>query len=236
MKAVILAGGLGTRLRGAVKDRPKSMAALLGKPFLEYQIEKLRKHCMIEIVLCVGYLANQIKAYFKDGAHFGVNIRYAVEKEPLGTAGALKNAENYLGDEAFLVLNGDSYSKVSFLQLTKFHEERKGVGTILLTRISQPEDYGLVKMDVDSRITAFFEKAGKRSSRNIINAGVYVLEPRVLSYIPKGEQVSLEREIFPRLLEKNLPLFGYLTSDYFVDIGTPRGYAKIQEDMKEMLI
>jgi len=235
MKAVILAGGLGKRLRKLVRHEPKSMAPVLGKPFLQYQIEQLKKYNIIEIVLCVGYLANQIKSYFKDGAKFAVNIRYAVEKKPLGTAGALKNAQNYLGDEAFLVLNGDSYSEVDFLKFIEFHREKKGVGAILLIRVCQAEDYGLVKMNEDNRITEFFEKPEKTSSDGIINAGVYLLEPQFLSYIPEGRQISLERETFPHLLKKNVPLFGYLTSDYFIDIGTPRKYAQIQKDMKELI-
>jgi NDP-sugar pyrophosphorylase family protein len=209
MKAVILAGGLGKRLRKAVRDKPKSMAPVLGKPFLQYQIEQLKKYSIIEIVLCVGYLANQIKSYFKDGTKFGVNIRYAVEEKPLGTAGALKNSLDYLEDEVFLTLNGDSYSEVDFFRL--------------------------VKMDEHNRITSFFEKPGKTTSGSIINAGIYLLEPQVLNYIPPGRQISLEKEIFPHLLEKKMPLFGYLTSDYFIDIGTPPKYAQIQEDMKEMI-
>jgi len=235
MKAVILAGGLGKRLRKVVRNKPKSMAPVLGKPFLQYQIEQLKKYNIIEIVLCVGYLANQIKSYFQDGTKFGVNIRYAEEKNPLGTAGALKNARNYLEDEAFLVLNGDSYSGVDFLKFIQFHREKKGEGTILLTRVCQAEDYGLVKIDEHNRITRFFEKPGKTCSGSIINAGVYLLEPQVLNYIPEGRQISLEREIFPHLLKKKVPLFGYLTSDYFIDIGTPQKYAQIQENMKEMI-
>ncbi len=235
MKAVILAGGLGKRLRKAVRDKPKSMAPVLGKPFLQYQIEQLKKYSIIEIVLCVGYLANQIKSYFKDGTKFGVNIRYAVEEKPLGTAGALKNSLDYLEDEVFLTLNGDSYSEVDFFKFIQFHREKKGKGTILLTRVCQAEDYGLVKMDEHNRITGFFEKPGKTTSGSIINAGIYLLEPQVLNYIPPGRQISLEKEIFPHLLEKKMPLFGYLTSDYFIDIGTPPKYAQIQEDMKEMI-
>jgi len=235
MKAVILAGGLGKRLREVVRDKPKSMAPVLGKPFLQYQIEQLKKYNIIEIVLCVGYLANQIKSYFQDGTKFGVNIRYAEEKNPLGTAGALKNARNYLENETFLVLNGDSYSGVDFLKFIQFHREKRGKGTILLAGVCQAEDYGLVKLDEDNRITGFFEKPGKTCSGSIINAGVYLLEPQVLNYIPERRQISLEREIFPHLLKKKVPLFGYLTSDYFIDIGTPQKYAQIQENMKEMI-
>ena len=235
MQAVILAGGLGKRLRRTVGDRPKSMALVLGRPFLEYQVEHLKKYHIIEIVLCVGYLAEQIKSYFKDGAKFGVDIRYAVDKEPLGTAGALKNAENCLEDEAFLVLNGDSYSELNITKFVQFHKKKGGKGTILLSRVSQAQDYGLMELDEEKRITGFFEKSARISSDSIINAGTYLLEPEVLSYIPAGEKVSLERETFPRLLQEKVPLFGYLTSDYFIDIGTPEKYAQIQKEIKEII-
>jgi len=235
MKAVILAGGLGKRLRNVVRDKPKSMAPVLEKPFLQYQIEQLKKYNIIEIVLCVGYLANEIKSYFNEGSKFGVNIGYAVEKKPLGTAGALKNARNYLGDEAFLVLNGDSYSDIDFFDFLQFHTKKRGKGTILLTRVRQTEDYGLVAMDGHNRITEFFEKPEKTLSGSIINAGIYLLEPQVLNYIPEGRQISLEKEIFPLFLKKNISLFGYLTSDYFIDIGTPQKYAQIQKDFKHLL-
>jgi len=235
MKAVILAGGLGKRLKKVVKDRPKSMASVLGRPFLEYQIEQLERYNIIEIVLCLGYLAYQIKSYFKDGTKFGVNIKYTVEKKPLGTAGALKNAGNHLENEAFLVLNGDSYSELDIDKFIQFHKKKQGRGTILLTRVGQVQDYGLVKMDENKRITRFLEKPEKTLSSSIVNAGIYLLEPEVLDYIPEGKRTSLEREIFPYLLEKNLPLFGYLTSDYFIDIGTPQKYAQIQEDMKGII-
>ncbi len=235
MQAVILAGGLGKRLRRAVEDRPKSMALVLGKPFLEYQVEHLKKYHIIEIVLCVGYLAEQVKSYFKDGAKFGVDIKYTVDKEPLGTAGALKNAENCLHDEAFLVLNGDSYSELNITKFVQFHQTKGGMGTILLSRVSQAQDYGLIKVDEEKRITGFFEKPARASSESIINAGTYLLEPKVLSHIPAGEKVSLERETFPRLLQEKVPLFGYLTSDYFIDIGTPEKYAQIQKEIKEII-
>ncbi|HDZ50078.1 MAG TPA: NDP-sugar synthase [Candidatus Aerophobetes bacterium] len=153
----------------------------------------------------------------------------------MGTAGALKNAENYLEDGAFLVLNGDSYSAIDITKFIQFHRKKGGMGTILLTRVSQAQDYGLMKVDENDRITGFLEKSARISSDNIINAGIYLLEPEVLSYIPEGKQVSLERETFPRLLQENVPLFGYLTSDYFIDIGTPQKYAQIQKEMKGII-
>ena len=234
MKAVILAGGLGIRLREVVHNKPKAMASVRGRPFLQYQIEQLKEYGVGEIILCVAYLAYQIKAYFKDGRDFGVKIRYATEKRPLGTGGALKNAERHLKENAFLVLNGDTYANIDLLEFLQYHRNKGSKGTIALTRVAKPEEYGTVLLDGKQRIRQFLEKSKTQESYGIINAGIYFLEPQVLNYIPEGKQISLEREIFPHLLKKNVPLFGYLTSGYFVDIGTPEGYARIQKDLKKV--
>ena len=235
MKAVILAGGLGTRLKASVADKPKSIAPVLGRPFLEYQIEQLKKHGVKDIVLCVAYLADQIKHHFKDGVKFNVNIQYATEKKLLGTGGALKNAEPYLDKGTFLALNGDSYLRVNLSDFFQYHRKKKSSGTIALTRVSRTEKYGLVKTDKGDRITEFLEKEEKGKPYATVNAGVYLFEPEVLSFIPRGKKISLERYIFPLLLKKQVPLFGYLCSGYFIDIGTPQKYAQIQKDMKELI-
>lgn len=143
MKAVILAGGLSSRLRKKINDKPKSMVSVLGKPFLEYQIEQLKRYGITEIVLCVGYLGDQIKYFFKNGAEFGVSIEYATEKKLLGTGGALKNAQKYLQDSTFLVLNGDSYLDMDFLDFIRYHKERKAKRTIALTRVGEEGKYFL---------------------------------------------------------------------------------------------
>jgi len=235
MKAVILAGGLGTRLKASLTDKPKSMAPILGKPFLEYQIEQLKKYGIKDIVLCVAYLADQIKDHFKDGVEFNVSIQYASEKKLLGTGGALKNAEPYLDKGTFLALNGDSYLKINLSDFFQYHKKKKSSGTIALTRVSRTEKYGLVKTDKGDRITGFLEKEEKGKPCSTVNAGVYLFEPEVLSFIPREKKISLERCIFPLLLKKQVPLFGYLCSGYFIDIGTPQKYARIQEDMKELI-
>ncbi len=235
MKAVILAGGLGRRLKANIADKPKSMAPVRGRPFLEYQIEQLKKYGVKDIVLCVAYLADQIKHHFKDGVEFNVNIQYATEKKLLGTGGALKNAEPYLDKGTFLTLNGDSYLEINLSDFFQYHKKKKSSGTIALTRVSRTEKYGLVKTDKGDRITEFLEKEEKGKPYRTVNAGVYLFEPQVLSFIPPGKKISLEKRLFPLLLKKQVPLFGYLCSGYFIDIGTPQKYAQIQEDMKELI-
>lgn len=229
MKAVILAGGLGTRLREVVRNKPKGMAAVRGRPFLQYQIEQLKEDGIDEVVLCVAYLAHQIKDYFGEGREFGVEIKYATEKRPLGTGGALKNAQEYLKEDTFLALNGDTYVDMDLFDFLRYHRDRGSTGTIALARVDKPEEYGTVLLDDNQRVRKFLEKSKTREFYSVINAGVYLLEPEVLDYIPSGKKISLEKEIFPELLRRNLPLFGYLTSGYFVDIGTPEGYARIQK-------
>jgi len=231
MKAVVLAGGLGTRLRGVVHNKPKGMAAVGRRPFLQYQIEQLREDGIDEVVLCVAYLGHQIKDYFGEGRNFGVEIKYATEKRPLGTGGALKNAQEYLKENTFLVLNGDTYVNIDLSDFLRYHRDRGSKGTIALARVDKPEEYGTVLLDNSQRIMKFLEKSKIAESSGIISAGVYLLEPEVLDHIPLGEKTSLEKEIFPDLVRRGLPLFGYLTSGYFVDIGTPEGYARIQKDI-----
>ena len=235
MKAVILAGGLGTRLRKRIDDKPKSMASVSGRPFLEYQIEQLKRYDIEEVVFCIGYLGEQIKDFLGNGAEFGVKVEYATEKELLGTGGALKNAQKYLEDSTFLVLNGDSYLDINLLDFIRCHKEKEAQGTIALTKVDVSEEYGLVKIDKENRIRGFLEKAKGDKFGAIINAGIYLFEPELLNYIPEQMKVSLEKEFFPRLLRENIALFGYLSSGYFIDIGTSEKYNQAQRELKRII-
>ncbi|MFW6069252.1 MAG: nucleotidyltransferase family protein [Chloroflexota bacterium] len=240
MPALILAGGLGTRLRPIVDDKPKPMAGVNGKPFLEHQLAFLQRFGLSHFVLCVGYRRQQIQEYFKDGSPWGVRIDYAVEEQPLGTAGALKNAQAFV-DGPFLVLNGDSFFDADLHHLLRFHDkarqtERGYMGTIALTRVPDAEAYGTVHLEPQSsRIVKFAEKAAStaRSAQSrYINAGIYVLEPDVLQRIPANEKVSIERDVFPQLLN-DAQLYGCYLQGFFVDIGTPEGYREFQGYLKE---
>lgn len=233
MKAVILAGGLGTRLRAVVSDRPKPMADAGGKPFLEYHVERLRDQGCGEVVLCVGYLAGHIRDYFGDGRRWGVGIEYAVENEPRGTAGALANAAGFLeGSGAFFLLNGDSWVDLDFRDLARRHREHRErdpqtAGSIVTVPVEDAAGYGTLELAPDGRVLAFREKGLKGPGR--VNGGVYVLEPGVLRLIPRGGAVSIEKETFPLLLSRRQRLYGYPAAGFFVDIGTPQGYRLFQQ-------
>ena len=153
----------------------------------------------------------------------------------MGTGGAIKLAEDLIKTDDFLVLNGDSYLDINLNQFIRFHKLQKALATLALVEVCKPDRYGLVERDGHNRITGFFEKPGKTPSGRVISAGVYLLEPQILLYIPEGRQVSLEKEVFPRLLNDNVSLFGYSSSGYFVDIGTPQRYAQIQKNWKRLL-
>jgi len=235
MKALILAGGLGTRLQSVVSDRPKPMAEAKGKPFLEYQIKQLCAQGLKELVLCVGYLARQIQDYFGDGRRWGVQIAYAVERELLGTAGAIGNAQSFI-EETFLVLNGDSYLEADFQALIESHRRRRAadprtVGTIAAVAIDDAAAYGTLELDSQGRILCFREKA--EAGPGWINGGIYVLEPEIMDFIPAGRAVSIEKETFPLVLERGWHLYAYPIEGFFVDIGTPEGYRRFRQYVEE---
>ncbi len=228
MKALILAGGLGTRLRPIVGNRPKSMAQIGGRPFLAYQLDLLRSQGFTEIILCTGYLSQAIEEYFGDGKDLGVHLTYSVEEKPLGTAGAIKNAAP-LVDSTFLVLNGDTYVQADLRNLVYFHQDRSALATIGLSQVGDPSRSGLVQAGPAGRVVRFIEKGTVQGDCNTISAGVYVFEPEILDFIPSDRKVSLELEVFPHLVEMGAPLYGYMLSGPFVDIGTPEGYRRMQE-------
>jgi len=249
MQAVILAGGLGTRLRAIVNNRPKPMASIddgsvgQAKPFLEYQLEFLKSFRIVHFIFCVGYLHEQIEEYFGDGSRWGVKIDYSIEDELLGTGGAIKRAEKYL-EGTFLTLNGDSFFDMNLSKLIQFHKNkivgvksRGYLGTIALTQVENANNYGSVSFNQEKMIVSFVEKSAAKSaelnSSNQINAGIYVLEPEILSFIPPSKKVSIEKEVFPSVLNNRCYLGGYPAEGFFVDIGTPTGYYKFLNYLKE---
>ncbi|MBN1483526.1 MAG: nucleotidyltransferase family protein [Chloroflexia bacterium] len=239
MQAVILAGGMGTRLRQVVQDRPKPMAKVAGKPFLEYQFDLLRRHGIRELILCVGYLGEQIVDYFGDGRRWDIRIDYAFEREALlGTAGAIKNAAPLI-QGPFLVLNGDTFFDLDLRCLIQFHQEQKRqdsavLGTLAVIALDDPAAYGSVQVDGRSRITSFAEKAIGSRPASLVSAGIYLLEPELLDQIPAGQKVSIEKETFPTLLESGWGLSAYIGEGFFVDVGTPAGYSQFQNYIREV--
>lgn len=236
MKALFLAGGLGTRLRPITNYLPKPMVPILGKPLLERNIENLKRHGVDEIVLSTCYKPHKIKEYFGDGSKLGVKISYISEDVPLGTAGAIKNAEEFF-DDTFLVFNADILSDIDISKMIRFHKEKGALATIAVTRVENPSAYGVIEHDENGFITAFKEKPKPyESSSDLINAGVYIFEPGLLSEIPAGRPVSIERETYPLLLDKGYKLAIYNECSYWLDLGTPKKYLKAHMDILKGLL
>jgi len=231
MKAVILVGGEGTRLRPLTCNITKAMVPILNKPFLEHLIGYLKGHGITDIILAMSYLPHGIQGHFGDGARLGVNLSYLIEEEPLGTAGAVKNAERYLG-ETFLMLNGDVFTDLDITSVIDFHRERKAAATIAVTPVDDPTAYGLIETGDGGRITRFLEKPRREQvTTNMINAGIYVLEPDILARIPLGKNVSIERETFQQLLTQGKPMYAYSSPAYWLDMGTPEKYLCLNHDL-----
>jgi NDP-sugar pyrophosphorylase family protein len=236
--ALILAGGAGTRLRPVVSDRPKPMATVGGRPFLELQIEWLRRQGVRRVVLCTGHLHQHVEDHFGDGRAFGVSIAYSLERSPLGTGGALKLAEPLTGGGSFLALNGDSFLDVDLAGLVRAHAGRlaageRCAGTLVLTAVPDAREFGSVELDAGGRVVRFDEKAQARPGPGRVSAGVYCLETALLDLVPPGRNVSLERETFPLALARGLALFGRPAEGFFVDIGTPHGYGQMCRHLEQ---
>jgi NDP-sugar pyrophosphorylase family protein len=236
VKAVILVGGEGTRLRPLTLTRLKSMVPMDGRPFLDYPLALLRRHGVREVVLSVCHRPERLRRHFGDGRRYGLRLHYARETRPLGTAGAIKNAERYLGNgpEPVVVLNGDILTDLDLTALAGAHRKRRALVTVALTRVMDPSAYGLVVLDPRHRILKFVEKPGGEENRGAwVNAGIYLFSPAALGRIPAGKAYSMERELFPRLLAAGEPLWGHPHRAYWLDIGTPARYLQANRDLLE---
>jgi len=231
MKGLILAGGKGTRLRPLTINTPKPVVPVANSPFLLYQIDLMRSAGIDEIILSLSYQPRKIEDLLKDGSDYGVWIRYAVEGTPLGTGGAFKNAEEHISDST-VVFNGDVLTAIDLAAVVAHHRAKRAVATIVLTPVDNPSAYGLVETNEEGWIQRFIEKPGPDEvTCNTINAGIYVLEPSVLKYMPKGEPYSFERGLFPTLLEHKEPVMSFLLDKYWIDIGTPQKYLEVHHDI-----
>lgn len=219
-QAVILAGGLGTRLRSVVADRPKPMAEFRGRPFLEYQIRFLREQGIREVVLCIGYLADEILKHFGDGAGRDVNIRYSREPEALGTGGAVKLAEPLLED-VFFLLNGDTLLSCDLTALSKHHLRHHADITIAVSMVQDAMSFGVVGIGAGNIVSHFQEK-GTASGSAYVNAGLYVLCKQLIHSIPSNRPVSLEEELLPEWVATRR-VIAFVHNSGFIDIGTPEG-------------
>jgi len=231
MKAVVLVGGEGTRLRPLTCKTSKAMVPILNMPFLEYLIRYLKEHGVSDIILATSYLPEQIQDYFGDGAELGLHLTYLIEKEPLGTAGAIKHAEASL-DETFFVINGDVLTAIDLTAMMKRHREVKPRVSIALTAVDNPTIYGVVETDARGMVKRFVEKPSREQvTTNMINAGILIFEPEVLGYIPPSTPSSYERHLLPQFLKAGEPILGYTSDEYWIDIGTPEKYIRVQHDL-----
>ncbi len=241
MKGIIIAGGAGTRLRPLTYTRPKPLIPVVNKPFLEYQVELLKRHGIDEIIFCTNYMADQIAAHFGDGSRFGVTMHFVNEEQPLGTAGAIKNAQSVAGRDTFVVLNGDILTDFDISEIIAFHQEKNAMVTLALKEVPSPSPYGVIDTDDEGRVLEFREpseaqKKALAANPNIeptgvdyINAGIYIMQPEALDHIPTGRPVSIERETYPQLLGAGKPIFAIAGDGYWLDIGRPEQYRQATE-------
>lgn len=229
--AILLVGGFGTRLMPLTRNTPKPMLTVAGIPVTEHQLLMAKAAGIKEIVLATSYLSEVFIPYFGDGSAWGMSIKYAVEKEPLGTGGAIRNAAQLLGtQESVVILNGDVLSSHDLSEQIRQHEEHDADVTLHLTQVEDARAFGCVPTDAQGRVTAFLEKM-ENPVTNQINAGCYVFDPRVISSIPLDTVVSVERETFPQLVASGAKVYGYLENAYWLDIGTPKALLKASTDI-----
>lgn len=235
MKAVIMAGGKGTRIASVASDIPKPMIPICDKPILQHQIECLRGQDITDITLIVGHLGHVIEKYFEDGSKFGVNISYIVEEQPLGTAGALFYLKESV-QEDFILLNGDIIFDVDFERFMKYHKEKGGLATILTHPNSHPYDSGLVVTDKDGLVTKWMHKEDERLYyKNRVNAGLHILSPIVLEMFTEAKKTDLDRDVLKQLIPQQ-KLVAYDSPEYVKDMGTPDRYQKVTEDVMSGLV
>lgn len=236
MKAVVLVGGFGTRLRPLTHSTPKQMLSILHRPMIEHVLEHLAEHGVTEAVLSMGYRPDVFLDAYPDGECAGVRLHYAIEPEPLDTAGAIRFAALDAGiDERFVVVNGDILTDLDIDELVRFHDSHKGEGTIALHRVEDPSAFGVVPTDEAGRVTAFVEKPPREEApTDLINAGTYVLEASVLDRIADDRKVSIEREVFPAMVEAGV-LHAMAGDTYWIDTGTPAKYLSSQLDLLDGL-
>jgi NDP-sugar pyrophosphorylase family protein len=233
IKAFVLAAGLGTRLRPLTDKTPKPMLKVGDKPLLEHQLLWLKKNGVAEILMNLFYFPEQIKGYFGNGEKLGLNIRYIEEKELSGTAGPIAQAKDFF-DEPFFVIYGDNLTNRNLDEMKKFHQQKNGKVTISLYYEEHPESKGIVETDKNDLILNFKEKPKTEEiTTHWANAGIYVCEPEIVDYIPNGFY-DFGKDLFPKLIEEKVPMYGYKSEEYLLDIGTPETYAKAQKDILTM--
>jgi mannose-1-phosphate guanylyltransferase/phosphomannomutase len=232
MKAVIMAGGEGSRLRPLTSLRPKPMVPIVNRPVMEHIVGLCHWHHIDEIIATLQFMPQVIRDYFGDGEEWGVSISYATEDKPMGTAGSVKNAQKLIGDETFVVISGDALTDVDLTEVVEFHRSKGGAVTIVLKHVPDPLEFGVVITDENGRIERFLEKPtwGQVFS-DTINTGIYVCEPHVLDLIPAEGSFDFSADLFPLLMERGEELYGYITDGYWTDIGSLASYMQAHMDI-----
>jgi len=239
MKATILAGGFGTRLRPITDTLPKPMIPVNGKPLLQLQLELLRRHGINDVLVSLHHLPDKIQDYFGDGKRFNINITYSVEERPLGTAGSLTNIPDFF-NETFLVMYGDNLTDLDITSLLNFHKRKRAFATIALhSREKSKQSSSFVLMDDNNKVLEFVERPSDEDLKKIkgdlkfINSGIYILEPEILDFIPKKQKFDFAYDLFPLLLRNKLPVFGFHITNFFREIGTFEKYQSALKEIKE---
>jgi mannose-1-phosphate guanylyltransferase len=231
VKALILTGGFGTRLRPLTHTRPKHLLPIANRPHVEHVFDLLVRQGISDVVLLTSYLAQAFAPAIERGGQMGLRVEVTHEKEPLGTAGAIKNAQSLVSEEALLVFNGDILTDIDLSKVVEWHRSRAAEASILLTPVEDPSAFGVVSTEPDGRVLGFIEKPPVGTApTNLINAGVYVFEPSILDRIPAGEVWSAEHQLFPQLVEEGAALYALGGDAYWMDIGTPRKFLEANLD------
>jgi len=231
-EAIILVGGKGTRLKSILKDRPKPMAIVAGKPFVEWIVLLLQSQGIQRIIMCTGHLSEVVEEYFKDKHNFGVEIVFSKDPIPLGTGGAIRHSLKKTVSKHLLVLNGDSYRYFDCSKLFAMHREKKAKASLCLAKVEDCSRFGSVRIDENNMIVEFMEK-NQDSVGGLVNSGIYLFERDIIECFPKDKKISLEHDLFPKLIGKGL--YGFLFSGDFIDIGTPESFVNSEDFLKKEL-
>lgn len=232
MKAVVMAGGFGTRIQPLTHSKPKPMLPIINRPMMQHTMIQLRDLGISEFIILLYFKPEIIQNYFKDGSEFGIKITYVVPDDDYGTAGAVKLAQEYIGDENFIVISGDLVTDFDFQKIFEFHKQKKAKLSIGLTPVENPLQFGVVIANEENIIEKFLEKPswGEVFS-DTINTGIYIIEPEILEYIPRGENFDFAKDLFPLLMKKGVDLMGYNLEGYWRDVGNPESYREVYDDI-----
>ncbi len=231
MKAVILIGGQGTRLRPLTCNLPKALVPIINRPFIEHLIQYLKRHKITDVIFAMGYMPDPIQKHFADSKKLGIHLTYTIEDTPLGTSGAVKNAKQYL-DSTFVVFNGDIITDIDLTAMIQQHIKVKPSVSIALTPVDNPSIYGVVETDNHGVVKRFVEKPSTdRITTNMINAGIYIIEREILDLIPESGPSMFEKHLFPQLIKMGKYILGFPSDSYWIDIGTPEKYMKANRDL-----